>query len=174
MGFSGIAVPAIWNRYSYVIDNPVNYTDPLGLECRWNPATKTLTCPTLPGGGAVSESKLRRAGTDFSDDEAFRRVTQRGFATASLMRVSHVGLRDCEALRWFAQAALDLSEGHGTKASVESHSDIQPLPAACAAWSGSCYLKNSQHSGSGGETADQAHHFAFYILLSIRPSRRCT
>ncbi|HZS71437.1 MAG TPA: RHS repeat-associated core domain-containing protein, partial [Candidatus Acidoferrum sp.] len=30
------AFPQSWNRYSYVLNNPMNLLDPSGLECVWD------------------------------------------------------------------------------------------------------------------------------------------
>jgi len=47
------STPQSWNRYSYVMDNPVNSTDPTGMYCQWDDGTRDD--PEADGGaGAVS------------------------------------------------------------------------------------------------------------------------
>jgi RHS repeat-associated protein len=59
--------PQSWNRYAYVLNNPMNLVDPFGLDpndgCTWNPEKQELTCPSPPpeptgpvGGGGDTPS----------------------------------------------------------------------------------------------------------------------
>src|SRR5205823_460666 len=55
-GSASVASPRSWNRYSYVLGDPVNKSDRMGLDvdgdCDWD--GRTLTCPAGgEGGGGV-------------------------------------------------------------------------------------------------------------------------
>jgi RHS repeat-associated protein len=54
--------PQSWNAYSYVVNNPPNTIDPLGLApqsvgggCTWDPDTNTLSCGSTGVSGCVSQ-----------------------------------------------------------------------------------------------------------------------
>jgi RHS repeat-associated protein len=60
-----ITNPQSWNRYSYVLNNPVNATDPSGLWCVWGDGTHDDTPEN--GGAGSSECKVQGGHWDPGD-----------------------------------------------------------------------------------------------------------
>ena len=52
--------PQSWNRYSYVLDDPLNFIDPLGLFCMWDDHRRD---DKPEEGGATKEECKKQGGT---------------------------------------------------------------------------------------------------------------
>ena len=85
---AGPNVPQSWNRYSYVLSDPINHFDPTGLDCADTNPIGPLTmgspdCPTGPGGtgfdpGALGFDSWTTLPTGLSNQGGINVVDQAG------------------------------------------------------------------------------------------------
>ncbi len=178
--------PQSWNRYAYVLNDPVNFLDPFGLDaCTWNPATNTLNCTTDTGGGGIGDGGRgpgRPAGPIPNDPPPLTGL-ERNAVLDNLRRLVKEGVEtDCKALADYLDAVAERLEGSKTgpkaiKVALAALTPNQfPVPFIPDVTGNNNYKALNDGSVASGfaaqfqdqiPTADQAHHFAAFFQLGF-------
>ena len=172
----GLAYPSSFNKYSYASSDPINVYDPSGPGCTLadnGSAVFFLNCTEFGGRGGggggpnpgghiapndppkLTQAQLRRLGADLQQQVA-------------------KGLRDCEALAQFFDAAgisatkqqLFQDAGNLVPSSIETFVIPHNLKPISFVGKTSGYLPIFQNTP--GDNTDQTHHFAAFFEFGYR------
>jgi RHS repeat-associated protein len=190
-GGSGMPInPQSWNRYAYVLNDPVNFVDPFGLQaCTWDGATNTLNCPNDGVGtdtGGLGGGPGRTAGqTALPTDPPPLTGPQRN-AMLDILRtlVRQRTETDCDALADYVEAVGQSLENTPARqaqqqikvALVALTPNQFPVPLIPGVSGNNAYRALNPGNIASGflpqfqdqiPNADQAHHFAAFFQIGF-------